>query len=363
MAWLFSHAVLQAQDPILSQYYTNRMYLNPAMTGFESGSTVSLNHRNQWHRVAGKDAQFTTNSISADIGAPCLQSAIGIYYLDNTEGEGFLKWQHAGMSYAWHSRPARRNGPSDFRLSFGLKGTYNWRSLDWSRLRFSDQLDAIYGIVGPTALPRPTDLRTAISYADLGAGAAIHWRHRETNRLTVGAAFHHLVRIDNSLAALDDTLPVRTTLHATYVHEQDFGSGSYYLVPMIKVDLQKAAVGDFFGNDFTYRSIMYGVAFSFRENPGLWGGVWLNSRSGIPDRDDINSVIFAIGTEVGDGHLGRHQTATNLYRLGLSYDYNFTGLRSDGGGVIEASLTMSFGNVKLLSCEARPRGSLPCPKF
>lgn len=363
LGWLLVGPGLHAQDPILSQYYTNRMYLNPAMTGFEPGATVSLNHRNQWFRIAGNQAQFTTNSVTADIGAPCLQSAIGLYYLDNTEGEGFLKWQHAGASYAWHSKAGNPRSRQDFQLSLGLKATYNWRSLDWSRLRFSDQLDAIYGVVGPTALPIPADQRTATSYADFGAGGAFHWRHRTDNRLTVGAAFHHLVRIDNSLAFLDDTLPVRTTVHATYVHSQDFGGGYYYLVPMFKLDLQKAAVGNFFGSGFTYRSIMYGMAFSFRENPGLWGGVWLHTRDGIPNRDDINSLILAIGTEVGDGHRGDFRSATNLYRIGISYDYNLSGIRSDGGGVVEVSLTMTFGNARLLSCQPRLRGSFPCPKF
>ncbi len=360
---LLSISPLQAQDPILSQYYTNRMYLNPAMTGFEPGATVAANHRNQWYRIAGQDAKFVTNSITADIGAPCLQSAVGLYYLDNTEGEGFLKWQHVGASYAWYSRAAGPGRSQDVQIRLGLKATYNWRSLDWSRLRFSDQLDAIYGVVGPTALPIPNGAQSANSYADFGSGAALSWRHLGDNRLTVGAAFHHLVRIDNSLAFLDDTLPLRSTIHATYVHSQDFGGGSYFIVPMVKLDLQKAAVGGYFGEGFMYRSIMYGMAFSFRQNPGLWGGMWLHTRDGIPNQDDINSLILAIGIEVGDGHRGKFSSANHIYRFGFSYDYNFTGLRSDGGGVMEVSLTVNFGNARLLRCEPRAKGSLPCPKF
>jgi type IX secretion system PorP/SprF family membrane protein len=354
---------LYAQDPILSQYYTNRMYLNPAMTGFEPGATVSLNHRNQWHRIAGQSAKFVTNSVTADINAPCLQSAVGLYYLDNTEGEGFLKWQHVGASYAWYSRRGRSSRNSDFQVRLGMKATYNWRSLDWSRLRFSDQLDAIYGVVGPTSLPIPDGERSFNSYADFGSGVTLSWRHRGDNRLTVGGAIHHLVRIDNSLAFLDDTLPVRSTIHATYVHSQDFGGGTYFLVPMLKVDLQKAAVGNYFGEGFMYRSIMYGVAFSFQQNPGLWGGVWLHSRNGVPNQDDINSIILAIGTEVGNGHQGKFASASQTYRIGLSYDYNISGIRSDGGGTVEVSLTMNFGNAQLLRCEPRAKGSLPCPKF
>jgi len=351
-----------AQDPILSQYYTNRMYLNPALTGYEPGTTVSANHRNQWAQVAGRNAKFTTNSITADISASCLQSAFGVYFLDNTEGEGFLKWQHLGLSYAWYTRDSRRMTPSDFKLRLGVKATYNWRSLDWSQLVFSDQLDAIRGAINPTSLPLPSGLQSRTAYADFGGGAAFDWTHGGGNRLSAGVAFHHLVRIDNSLFFLDDTLPTRTTLHATYVINQNFGGGNYYIVPMVKADIQKASAGNYFGT-FTFRSIMYGVAFSFQENPGLWGGVWLHSRSGIPDLDDINSLIVALGIEVGDGHQGKFNSAARRLRLGLSYDYDYSGLRSDGGGVIEVSLTYLMSGVELTQCNARRGKPIPCPKF
>ncbi len=355
--------LLKAQDPVLSQYFTNRMLVNPALTGIEGGATISMNHRNQWFRVGGRDTRFTTNSVTADIGAPCLQSAFGVYYLDNVEGAGLLRWQHAGLSYAWHSRPGPQNSTQDIQFSGGMKVSYNWRRLNYDNLIFSDQLDAIYGVVGATAAPIPNDMQSRTSYADFGSGVAVHWKHLTHNRLTVGGALHHLVRIDNSISVLDDTLPTRSTFHATYVHSQRYGNFTYFLVPMAKLELQRASSTPG-GGSYWYRAVTYGVAFSFQENPGLWGGMWLQTRNGLPDRTNTNTLTVAMGVEVGDAPGGKLNRSARRTRIGLSYDYNFSGLRSDSGGVIEASVTFNFGNVQLTDCDlGGPRGSLPCPKF
>lgn len=367
MGWLclLGTSDLLAQDPVLSQYFTNRMLVNPALTGFERGSTVSMNHRNQWFRVGGRETRFTTNSLTADIGAPCLQSAFGVYYLDNVEGAGLLRWQHTGLSYAWHSRPGPMNSTQDIRFSGGFKASYNWRRLNYDNLIFSDQLDAIYGRIGATAAPIPSEMEARTGYADFGAGAAVHWRHRTKNRLTVGGAMHHLVRIDNSVAFLDDTLPTRTTLHATYVHAQSYGNFEYFIVPMAKVELQRsAAAPNAAANPYWYRMVTYGVAFSFQNSPGLWGGMWMHTRNGIVDTTNTNTLTVALGIEVGDGPGSRLRRAGRRMRVGLSYDYNFSGLRSDSGGVMELSLTFNFADVKLTDCDLRGRlGDPPCPKF
>ncbi|MCB0634515.1 MAG: type IX secretion system membrane protein PorP/SprF, partial [Lewinella sp.] len=39
---------LKAQDPSFSQFYANRVYLNPAFVGLESGITLSATSRMQW---------------------------------------------------------------------------------------------------------------------------------------------------------------------------------------------------------------------------------------------------------------------------------------------------------------------------
>ena len=47
-----------AQDPFISQFFANRMYLNPAFTGIEDGLQANITARNQWY-AADKGYSFT----------------------------------------------------------------------------------------------------------------------------------------------------------------------------------------------------------------------------------------------------------------------------------------------------------------
>ena len=46
----FSH-YLSAQDPSFSQFYANRIYLNPAFAGIEGGISATAVARAQWLRA------------------------------------------------------------------------------------------------------------------------------------------------------------------------------------------------------------------------------------------------------------------------------------------------------------------------
>lgn len=369
---LWGNCSLMAQDPILSQYYTNKIYLNPALTGYEGGTTFNMNYRNQWYSIAGSLAQFTTNSAAVDVELPCIQSAFGVIYVDNMEGEGRLRWQSLGLSYAWRSRPQRQQLANDWELSFGLKGTFDWRSLDWSQLVFSDQLDAIQGILGPSAVPTPVNGLSLAQSFDLDFGTAFVYQF-DDDRLRAGLTLNHLVRIDPSPLLLEDTLPIRATLDLSFVKNIEWGGASYHLVPMFKFDLQRSSarwrdstvfLNGLINNPFDgfwYRSFQYGAAFSFQKAPGLWGGVWMHSRYGQDNRFNTNSLIVALGMEFANDPVFKH--ADNTYRFGLSYDYNMSGIRSEGGGTYEASLVINFGKATLMNCDPVRRRRYTCPKF
>lgn len=356
--WLAINAM--AQDPIFAQYFTNRLYLNPALAGFEGGTTVNMNYRNQWNRIGGPNSKFTTQSVAIDMEAPCLQSAFGLVYFDNVEGEGYLRWQSAGMVYAWRMRPEKNAYEQKLDFSVGMKGTYNWRSLNWDNLVFSDQLDAIYGNIGPSQINLQNDLFDRGQFFDFDLGMDFNYKISDERRIQLGVVANHLVQINNSVFSQEDTLPMRFTLHASYIHSVNFGGRrNYHLVPMIKLDMQKASIPNF-GAGFLYRSIDYGVAFSVQGLPGIWGGLWLHTRNFLPDNRNTNSLSAALGWEFGNDPKA---ISPQSYRVGMSYTYDFTGVRSDGGGIFEVSLVMNFADVHLFKCDSRRRGSLPCPKF
>ncbi len=71
---LLGHAV-KAQDPVLSQFFANRSYLNPAFTGLEDGLQISASARNQWF-AADRGYSFVTTT--AEWQEPLWNSGFGI---------------------------------------------------------------------------------------------------------------------------------------------------------------------------------------------------------------------------------------------------------------------------------------------
>lgn len=167
---LFVSSACWGQDPVLSQYFSNKPLLNPSLTGYEGGTLVNLNFRQERYTLGGQLVEFNTNNLSAELDLPCLQSALALMYIDRVEGEGYLRWQSLSTAYAWRSRARPDRQRRDWEWRFGMRLAYNWRSLNWDNLVFSEQLDAMRGILGPTNLPLPGDLRSNTDYFDLQAG-------------------------------------------------------------------------------------------------------------------------------------------------------------------------------------------------
>jgi hypothetical protein len=71
-----------AQDPNFSQFYSNRIYMNPAYAGADPGMRVNLNYRRLWASVPG---QFQTFSATMDIADFNISGGIGLIALNSVE--------------------------------------------------------------------------------------------------------------------------------------------------------------------------------------------------------------------------------------------------------------------------------------
>ena len=136
-----------AQDPVFSQFYANKMYLNPAFTGFHLGTVANINYRSQWAGVRKGYSKFETKSVGVSTILPCYNSGFGLIYTEDVRGEGQLKAQKAGFSYAYqYVNDNDRHNTSQ--LGMGFRVSYNWQSFVKENLVFSDQLSALDGIIG-----------------------------------------------------------------------------------------------------------------------------------------------------------------------------------------------------------------------
>ena len=113
-----------SQDPYFSQFFANRVYLNPAYAGFDPGTTITLNYRNQWIGLPGGtlssfNNSFETYNATVNFQIPCfLQSedlnfgtAFSVFY----DEAGEAPFQTTGLGWAFslsfplpnHSRNCR----------------------------------------------------------------------------------------------------------------------------------------------------------------------------------------------------------------------------------------------------------------
>jgi len=51
-------STLLAQDPNFTQFYSNRIYMNPAYAGADPGMRLNLNYRRLWASVPGQFQTF-----------------------------------------------------------------------------------------------------------------------------------------------------------------------------------------------------------------------------------------------------------------------------------------------------------------
>ena len=74
-----------SQDPSFSQFYANRIYLNPAFTGLDNGIGVAAVSRIQW---VVADKGFRTYGLSVEMKRPFINSGFGLQLFQDEAGAG-----------------------------------------------------------------------------------------------------------------------------------------------------------------------------------------------------------------------------------------------------------------------------------
>lgn len=319
------------QDPTFSQFYANRIYLNPAFAGSQQGLRLAATYRSQWNYVPGG---FNTYAVTADIQEPYLNSGFGFVALQDVEGEGRLTTTTAGFIYGYILRLS-----STTNIHMAVKTSFSQKSVDWTKFTFTDQLDPLLGVVRPTtALP----ILETKSYADFDAGLVARFMAKigdvETHN-NIGFAVHHLTEPDESLQEIETPLPRRFTFHMgtmfpiiSYNYSQ---KRVIYISPNFKFDWQN-----------NIKVVTYGLyALS---NP-VYLGVLYQNKDGLLDFDNTNSLIFTAGIE---GRLNKDVKFT----LGYSYDLNTTGLGTRVQGVHELTLMLNFETASMFGLPVKGKG-------
>ncbi len=330
-----------AQDPIFSQFQNSKQYLNPAYTGIDGGWSVTAVEREQWGKVlhdAPLPGTFSSQFASVEWNLPNYLNSLGLFFMNDTEGEGRLRTVYSGFNYSQVlavGRPKRGGTVSNVRLGFGLYYARKWID-DWEDLLFSDQLHP----KGPAYFlsqsahapffeqfqnnpPWWTGLNIGVLYAHQG---------RSGERWEMGVSSTHVIGLLSSsevesIQAIGTSLAPRFTLHGTaFIPSWQFGSRDHFTpFPSARIDYQGRI------SAFTIGSELWMNAFAW--------GLFYQSTLANTFSTSTHALIFttSVGVGVHDDH---------VLDIGLSYDLNLGGLTGYTGGVFEVTINYHNRNYR-----------------
>lgn len=334
-----------AQDPAFSQFYNAKSYLNPAAVGFEPGLSIASNHRVQWINL---DRGFITNYVTLEKQEPTLikKGAIGLGLSVFQTVEGFSGYNRTGAALNMNSIFGNENTT----LSGGFNVRWQQERVDPSTFVFSDQLDPIFGNVGSSSfqpnyfIPR--------SFFDVDAGFLIRKRLKLVS--TTGAIYKPMYAFGVSMSNLlgftqsatnsfliDQLSGVkpRLTIHGGLEIPVTILKGvgnEIIILPVARLVSQGDQPTNFKASAV---QINWGTYLIIKE---LYLGAFFQSRRFLPDQDNTNSLVAAIGTAIPLANTNKSISAQHKLFIGLSMDVNATGVGGSAGHAYELALRYNF---------------------
>jgi type IX secretion system PorP/SprF family membrane protein len=315
---------LQAQDPELSQFYASPVYTNPALAGsavcsYGAAGRLALNYRNQWPNLPGT---FRSFAASWDQHIPAVGGGLGAMVFHDIAGTGLLSTTSVSGVYSYLLQLDRRQRMF---MRFGLQGSLVNKSLDWSKLRFSDQIDPTQGFVNATGEQPPSLTKT---YSNFNAGWIMY-----TQKFYIGFAAHNITEPGWSFFENPDEVhPRRFTVH----------TGGVIPLSRSRFEQNNFSPNMLFMKQRNFTQMNLG----FYANKGpLVTGLWFRQTFGQQKNPD--AIIMLVGFR------------KDRFKFGYSYDFTV----SDGRTAIPSSHEISATIDWCVPPGRHPFKPLRCPEF
>ncbi len=324
----FSSGSLFAQDPTFSQYYSNKLYYNPAFAGADPGLRANFNYRNLWTSL---NSNYGTYNFNMDVADFNLGGGIGAVVTGNVEGDGLLKSNSYALNYSYRMTVV----PRMCDVHIGIQGGYVQKSIDWSRFVFSDQLDPVYGQVYTSSAAPPANNKRGFFDGAAGIMTRFNIKKHRSRRVissTIGFSCQHITQPNESLIGGVQRLP------------RKFIGTLSFMIPVSKKRARSKNL-TYLSPNFIYERQSVLQTFNlgmFLLRAPLMIGVWYRNGTPalIPRRTD--ALIFNLGFRGKDPNNG-----TFIYQFGYSYDMTLSKMSGSSGGSHEISLLLEFTNVRL----------------
>lgn len=237
-SFILTTTTFAQQDSQYTQYMYNTINVNPAYAGSRGVTSIFLLHRTQW---VGLDGAPVTNT--ASIHKPIGDSNIGygISFVNDRIGISDENTISLDVSYTVKTS-------EEYKLSFGIKGSANLLSVDYTRLTIRDPEDVL--------LSQQANIDNRLS-PNFGAG--IYWhsdknyvgisvpnfletKHYDDNVSSLASERMHFYFIGGSVFDLNETLqfkpaimtkmvqgaPLQVDLSANFLFNEKFFIGAAY---------------------------------------------------------------------------------------------------------------------------------------
>ncbi len=315
---VFTKSFVNAQDPMFTQFYANKLYLNPAFAGSEKCGRVQLNYRNQWPKLG---QTYVTYAASYDQYVSMLNIGMGAQFMQDIQADGAVKTTSIHTMYTYKVSVNR-----NLSIVGGLEVSYYQKTLNMDYI-FPDMLHPVYGAIFPT---RETSVYTdnKKGFFDFSAGAIMF------NRIhTFGIAVNHLTQPSESFRnSSDAVLPRKLTVHygtQIPIRMKGVKKGEMYLSPQVVYQRQR-----------DFEQFNYGVYFSRKS---IVAGLWLRQNF----KFHYDSFVMVIGF------------IQSKFRIAYSYDLTVSKLRNQTLGAHEISAGYTF------PCRQKRKKfrAISCPSF
>ncbi len=307
---MFLSFLATGQDLQLTQFYASPLYLNPALTGANAASRISTSYRTQW---AGLPGSFDSYLLSFDHYMHRMNSGIGLLFYKDVAGSMQLGTTSIGFSYAFDYKISH-----NWSAAIGLKSSYCYRALDFTKLVFSDQ------IVRDAETSLQSQIPEKVEYFDFSSGFILF-----SAKTWMGIALNHMNKPIESFQPKSTILPFTFSLHGGgNIYLEKAGAGKYSLKPyfMLAANYRSQA---------KYDQLDLGL---YLKQPQYFAGIWYRGipvfKRYAPEFSNNDAIALLIG--------GVYKQATFSY----SYDFTVSRLIGLSGGSHEITATLYMSNPR-----------------
>jgi type IX secretion system PorP/SprF family membrane protein len=308
----------QSQDINFTQFYSDRLYLNPALAGYTPCNRVFVSYRNQWPSVQNVYNTYTT---SYEMPVPLMHGGVGFRLMHDQQGSQFKNTNFDAV-YSYHLQVTR-----DIRVLMGLQASVMVLSQAGGSYAFQSQINPITGTIdGRTAVPG----RSTINI-DFSTGVyAFAWN------FFGGLSVHHLTQpklmeAGDMVARMNMKYTLSLGAKFDLVKNKRYGYDEFSISPNI--------IGQMQGDN---KKVNWGVYIQYGD---LVFGSWVRHVHWA--KVSAASILLGIDKE--------------QWKVGYSYDFSVSKIGYLDGGAHEITASYTFG------CRSgekyRGHGTITCPSF